>query len=132
MDLKSNAALMLELADSPAKPGLIGELNKRIVADPQSLYAAGFRLYRRLVEAEKRFTEAREAFLNLIAEARDVREDIDADTDSQGRIRGHHRHIVTVEESDLAEFIDALGIPRRYDQCSMDAVLKTLEQESKS
>ena len=72
---------------------------------------------------------AREAFLNMIADADRFDEDVDGDADDYGRPVFTINYHLTVGHHQLQELCDALGIKaKRYDETLKDAIDKAISE----
>jgi hypothetical protein len=72
--------------------------------------------------------DAREAFLAMIADAIRWEEDVDGDTDGEGRtVITVHYHLTT-RHHQLDELVDALGIKRAFSQSAYDAICEALSE----
>lgn len=69
---------------------------------------------------------ARECFLSMIAEARTWRENVDGDTDNNGRTVMYIDYDLNIRHSDLAELANALGIQAAWDETIKDAIDREL------
>lgn len=70
---------------------------------------------------------AREAFLNLIADAERFDEDVDGDTDGEGGMIVTVQYHLTTQHMQLDELFDALGFKKRAGETSYMALLRELE-----
>lgn len=72
---------------------------------------------------------AREAFLNLIADAIEWKEEPDGDIDSSGRMINCTTYHLITGYRELDELVEALGIDRRYDETAYQAIDRAISDE---
>lgn len=76
---------------------------------------------------EGKLMEAREAFLNVIADATRFENEIDADADDDGRAVVTSEFHLTTGEQQLRELWTALGFSVRFDESLDDAITREVE-----
>jgi hypothetical protein len=74
---------------------------------------------------------AREAFLNMIADAKRWDEDVDGDTDGEGGMVITCQYHLTTAHGQLEELVDALGIKRAFDEGAGEAIDRALREPVK-
>lgn len=70
---------------------------------------------------------AREAFLDLIANASEFSEDVDGEYDAEGRAHCTVTYTLRFDHGVLNDLCDALGIPVCWDETPGDAVKRALD-----
>lgn len=100
-------------------PGLRADL-RALLARSEALEAENERL-------RAQVAEIREQFFCLIADARRWDEDVDGDADSEGRPYTIIHYFGEFQHSSLDDFIEALGIERRFDETAGDALFRAME-----
>jgi hypothetical protein len=66
--------------------------------------------------------DAREAFLSMIADAKVWKENVDGDTDANGRSVMYIDYDLNIGAMELECLMDALGIDRHYTESLKDAI----------
>lgn len=66
--------------------------------------------------------KAREAFLNLIADAKVWEEDVDGDADEYGRLIVYVSYRIETDQMQLEELAEALGITTKWGESIKDAI----------
>ncbi len=80
-----------------------------------------------LADARRQIAEAREAFLNFVADAKKFEQDIDGEYED-GRSVVTIRYDIETEHHGLWELIDALGFKHKHDETPFDAVCREIEE----
>ena len=73
---------------------------------------------------------ARDAFLELIANAYEFTEDVDGEYDHDGRARGWVTYSMRFSAGPLEDLIEALGIKRAIDQTPMIAIYAAIDADT--
>lgn len=73
-------------------------------------------------------TKAREAFLNLIADASEWEEDPDGDMNDAGAMIDLTTYKLRTGRMQLEELAEALGIKRAYDESVKDAIDRAVQE----